>query len=225
MGLSREKESCRIPTVSVDMLVTMTANDLDLLRDFTRNHRLWNLLAQAQRSRGISSDQESELLRLRGEVGVLRKRTKDLEKLMASLPNASQTLKPEVAPEDNFPRAAWKFAGYATPEAAFESMILALSRGDVKAILASYDPELRKAQEKGWENEPEGQLRDKLINGTIQVTGFRILRRDFVSDDEVFLTVYIEGERGQEGKFRLRKLEDGWKADLRQFDSATGTYK
>ena len=39
--------------------------------------------------------------------------------------------------------AGSKFKGYATPEAAFESMTFALSRGDAKAILGGYVPEVR----------------------------------------------------------------------------------
>jgi hypothetical protein len=95
-------------------------------------------------------------------VGVLRNRTQDLEKLIASLPNAQQTpgKPPEVPSGDNFPRASWKLSGNATPEAAFQSMKWAMSRGDAKAILESYIPEVRQAQEREWANQPEAQLEE-----------------------------------------------------------------
>ena len=71
----------------------------------SENERLSNLVAQANSTRNLPTDEFSELLRLRGEVGVLRNRTRDLEKFVASLPSGRQTpaQPPEVPPEDNFP--------------------------------------------------------------------------------------------------------------------------
>ena len=191
------------------------------------NERSSNLVAQPNSSQTLPPDQFGELLRLRGEVGVLRNRTNELEKLITSLANTRRTpaQPPEVPPEDIFPRAAWKFSGNATPEAAFQSMIWALSRGDAKVILESYIPEVRNAQEKEWAEQPEAQLKDQLVNATIEVTGFRILRRDAISDDEVFLTVFTEGKRASEGKFRVTKIEGEWKIDPRKFDPATRSYR
>jgi len=47
------------------------------------NERLTNVGGQAESSQGFAKDQFSELLKLRGEVGLLRKRTNELEKLRA----------------------------------------------------------------------------------------------------------------------------------------------
>ncbi|HYT59138.1 MAG TPA: sigma-70 family RNA polymerase sigma factor, partial [Haliangiales bacterium] len=49
------------------------------------NNRLANLLAQAGRSQALSQDQLSELMRLRGEAGELRKQQKELEKLRVAV--------------------------------------------------------------------------------------------------------------------------------------------
>jgi hypothetical protein len=64
-----------------------------------------------------------------------------------------------------------------------------------------------------------------LVNATIEVTGFRILKRDAISDDEIFLTVFTEGKKSSEGKFRLKKIGEEWKMDPRRFDPATRQYK
>jgi hypothetical protein len=45
------------------------------------NERLSNLVAQASRVQALPDDQSRELLRLRGEVGVLRQQSKELETL------------------------------------------------------------------------------------------------------------------------------------------------
>ncbi len=184
-------------------------------------------LARLREEHERLSQDRSELLRLRGEVGVLRNRTNDLEKLLASMTNRTQTAAPGSATvaEGAFPRESWKFAGYATPEASFQSMTFACSRGDIKAVLGSLVPEVRSKQERAWENQPETQLKDRLINGILDVTGFRIIRKDIVADDEVFLTVVTEGKGVREQKLRLKKIDDEWKIDPRQLDPATGQYK
>ena len=45
------------------------------------NERMSNLVAKASRSQALPDDQSRELLRLRGEVGVLRQQSKELETL------------------------------------------------------------------------------------------------------------------------------------------------
>src|SRR6266404_5192901 len=47
----------------------------------TENERLSNELAQAKPPPALTSDQLNELLRLRGEVGTLRREQKEMEKL------------------------------------------------------------------------------------------------------------------------------------------------
>ncbi len=59
------------------------------------NERLSNLVANA--SRPLESDQFSELLRLRGEIGALRRQTNELEKLQEENGRLRQAAKPEVA--------------------------------------------------------------------------------------------------------------------------------
>ncbi len=193
----------------------------------TDNELQSDLVAEANSAGTLPPDQFRELLRLRGEVGLLRNRTNELEKLIVSRANQRQPPPhpPELRPEDNFPRASWKFAGYGTPEATFQSMTWANSRGDVKAALEGFVPEIRKALEKSWANQSESQIKDEVINAIIDITGFRILRRDTVSDDEVFLTVFSEGKPAHETKVRLKKIEGEWKIDSRRFDPATRSYR
>jgi len=171
----------------------------------------------------------AELLRLRGEAGVLRNMNHELEKLLASLPTNSQTstATQDSATNDYFPRASWKFTGYATPEASFRSSVFAISKGDIQAVLGSYVPEVRAMQEKEWEKTPEAKLKDQLVNGTLDIIGFRIVRKDTISGDEVFLTVSTatEGKGERKERIRLKKVSDEWKIDPRRFDPLGGQYK
>ena len=65
--------------------------------------RLSNLVARAEEARTISQDQLSELMKLRGEVGLLRKQTNEMEKLkqenrrlQVGQPGSAQNSQPET---------------------------------------------------------------------------------------------------------------------------------
>ena len=117
------------------------------------NERLARLLAETNRSRSLSDGQLRELLRLRGEVGVLREQSKELEALRnekrqadASLADSlkAQSAAPAgaVATADYWPRDSWAFAGYASPDAALQSSFWAASTGDVKTFVGGIEGEI-----------------------------------------------------------------------------------
>jgi hypothetical protein len=87
----------------------------------------------------------SELLRLRGETGVLRQQTNRLRRLVHALSAAlSTTNTVQASPEQrSFPRDSWTFAGFATPEATLQSYLWAKSRGDVKTAFATVTPKFK----------------------------------------------------------------------------------
>ena len=214
--------------VRVQALLHQQAPLTEQIQGLTRERdNLVSKLAGLQEENVRLSRGKAELLKLRSEVGGLRNRTNDLEKLLASGSGGAEATTGASSAESagHFPRESWAFKGYATPEAAFESMTFAMSRGDIKAILAGYVPEVRSQQEKEWEKTPEAQLRDMLINASIGMTGFSILRKDVVSEDEAFLTVSTEGKSVSEARFRLKKINDEWRIDPRRFDPATQQYK
>src|SRR5665213_4209071 len=97
----------------------------------------------------------------------------------------------DVPAADIFPRDSWAFAGYDTPEAALESVNWAISQGDENTYMASLSPELQDAM--------QSQLADGSFaeNGPMEMgnaTGFRILDRETVSDNEQIITVYMDGD-------------------------------
>ena len=104
------------------------------------NERLSNLVAQASHSPSLPNDQLKELLRLRGEVGVLRQQSKELETLREENRQARTALESSPKPQstspaggaataDYWPRDSWTFAGYASPDAALQSFVWAASKG------------------------------------------------------------------------------------------------
>jgi hypothetical protein len=120
------------------------------------------------------------------------------------------------ATSNYFPKAAWATAGNATPEAALQStswaMGQAMSRGDIKAMLALFGPDLqaRAATEMAGKTDREIQteLADQ-ASRTAREEGFRIINKQIISPDEVVLTCYVDGSDSF-SMMPLKKTANGW---------------
>jgi hypothetical protein len=180
------------------------------------NNRLSNIVAQANTP--LAEEQLAELGKLRDEVRRLRSRTNDLQTMRTELRRLSAQLSaarnsmtsnapPDVPGDDIHPRDTWKFAGFDTPEDAVESATWAISQGDEDSYLESLSPELQ--------NEMESELADGSFAdvGPLELknaTGFRIVDRESISDDEQIITIYVDGQ-ADETPLTLVRTADGWK--------------
>ena len=180
------------------------------------NVRLSNIVAQANTP--LAAEQLIELSKLRQEVQRLRSRTNDLAALRTELRRLrTQLLNVQVAAESNtppdvpagdiYPRDSWTFAGYDTPEDAIESVTWAISEGDEGNYLASLSPDLQ--------DEMASQLADGSFEdiGPMQMsnaTGYRIMDREMVSDDEQVIMIYMDGEPNLV-PLTVVHTPDGWK--------------
>ena len=178
--------------------------------------RFSNQLAQANNSGRLRTGEAGELLRLRNEVGALRRQTNDLAKLQADnirlRATAASTARAAAtqtkANQDILDRESWAFVGYANPESAFQSAIWAMSKGDAKTILNSLHPDgqdYKDAQAKS-----ESDLAEENKAEFEKVTGYKVVDKQVVSDSEVILTVYVQGENGTT-KFRVQRIGNDWK--------------
>jgi hypothetical protein len=174
--------------------------------------RLSNLLFRA--SSPTSPDaQMRELLRLRGEVGVLRQQTNELAKVqtqnhqLRSGTNLPARDPSQPAP-DYLPRESWAFAGYADPDSALQSCLWAWSIGDPKAVVASFTP----AHRAHWGFKPDEEIAAQLARNLRNTKGFRILERKTVSDSEFRLTVSDAGAKQKVG-FCYKRIGSEWKFD------------
>jgi len=173
------------------------------------NQRLSNLLAQV-RNFQAPSNQDRDLLKLRGEVGVLRQQTNELRKLLAE----NQRLRFRLATNDSAvptaPKDSWAFVGYANPEAAFQSAFWSMNQGNSAALLNSLAPGGREFQKlQSLSSDAYLKKRKEQFD---TVTAFKILDRELVSPDEAILTVYLDGAK-QADRFRLQRLDNEWKLD------------
>src|SRR5205823_4331512 len=119
---------------------------VEMARLINSNEQLSSLLAQANSARSLTDDQSRELLRLRGQVGVLRRQSRELEAvreenrqaraaLDSSRKSQSAAAPKAAATADYWPQDSWAFKGYASADAALQSSLWAANNGDLKALL------------------------------------------------------------------------------------------
>ena len=157
-----------------------------------------------------------ELLRLRNQAAQLRVATNELQQLrMQASQSRPSTQTTEGTPAsagagELVPREAWSFAGYATPEAAFQSMVFAMSQGDHTTYLASTTGEQAAQSRKKFEEKTPEEYGEHLRRETAKVTSYRILEKDEVSPDETVLVIYAAGAGGLL-PFTMQKVGNEWK--------------
>lgn len=188
------------------------------------NERLSNMVAQANGP--AAKTQLSELLKLRGEVTRLREQTNELQRLRAQNGRLQSALNSgddaSVSPATNstpvkpplavFPRSAWAFAGFATPEAAFQSLNWAASTGDLDAFLANLTPDMQKEMARQFENKSAAEVIDQLKNRINENTEVSILSKNEISDHEVVLEILGSKEgMNHPDKLVFQKINGQWK--------------
>ena len=182
------------------------------------NERLSNLLAQAKSPRPLPDDRLKELLRLRGEAGVLRQQSQELETLRNENRQARAALAsghkiPIAAATANYwPRDTWAFAGFASPEAALQSSLWAANKGDFKTFLSSTTGELQKKVEQDIEQKSESEISAKAMAETANLKSVSVLNSEAQSDDALVLTVAFEdGATTHTTKLLMQKIGNDWK--------------
>jgi hypothetical protein len=187
------------------------------------NESLSNLAARVGSPRGLPPDDLRELLKLRGQIGLLREAARE----QAQLETANQQLRAVQADYSEQQLAAaraapnfWAkeqltFAGYGDPEATLKSMLWAINSGDIKSFLACLAPgsEVAAQLSAGLANKPEAELAalGKEMAGKLAPSiGFRIIRKQVNSADEVVLNLSFDGE-GKTRRFVAKKAGSEWK--------------
>jgi hypothetical protein len=193
------------------------------------NARLSNRVAQSESS-SLSKDQFLELLRLRGEIGLLRQTMSEIAKLkatnqqlLAGRTNVAVHSREPGPPDPQTVRAYWPktqlaFAGYADPTSALETTLWALSQGDPVALAASVTPQAKSAltKETWFEHGPPAEeiaaATRKMSDSLSPASGFYVVGQNLMSPNQATLDVYFEGE-GKTRKVALNRIGNEWKFD------------
>jgi hypothetical protein len=166
-----------------------------------------------------------EVHKLRNEVSQLRAAVKEADQLRAENQRLRVTGKsPQTAPATGVPgpstaasqegyyaKENWAFIGYATPEAALQSVIWAMRERDTKTFLAGLTPEEMERMQREWGNKSEAQVSVDAKRGTDKISGIRILESKTLSDDEVVLSIYAAGGEDKVQKVSMKRYGAEWR--------------
>ena len=186
------------------------------------NVRMSDLVARATSARSAPDDEFGELLRLRGEVGVLRQQTAELETVRSENRQAHAALegtrtRSARAPDsgataDYWPRDSWEFRGYATADAALQTTLWAADNGDLKTLAAATTGDVQKILESEVGGKSEGEAAARAMDHVVGVKSIRLLSREVQSDDTVLFTAEIENRTDtQTGKLLMKRVGNEWK--------------
>jgi hypothetical protein len=182
-----------------------------------------NVVASAGASRNLSDDESRELLRLRGQVGILRQQTKELGSAREENRQAHATLETaqksqvaagpkSAATADYWPQDSWTFKGYGSPDATLQSSLWAANNGDLKALMASVTGDLQKAIEEDLKGKSETEAQVKAMDEVMGFKSVRILNRETRGDDVTVLSIEMEGPTGTRRETMvLKRIENDWK--------------
>jgi len=210
----------------------------------TDNESLSNRLATAGDSNSLPDKQFNELLRLRGEVGALRRQNENHGKAQSDAHQArlSQTEAnlPAVLDAPTVPlspAADWANVGNASPAAAMQTLNWAISKHDANAFssLVAWDADAEAKAEALFAAAPES-VRQKFgsVDGVLYamlsdippIAGFAVVSQNIQGDEDTL----IEQHQYQDGRVRqnqvtLHQFGDGWRIvfgderTLRGFDA------
>lgn len=166
----------------------------------------------------------SDVARLRGEITQLRNASKDADKLRAEnqqLRSENQKLRgaavaAEAAPASpapaagTFPREAWKFAGYGSPENALISAIYAMQQGYTREYFNSLTPDEQARMAQTWQGKSQEEIAAKHSSDTAAITGIQVMNQQAISADEIQMNVRIGGVERDE-KLSVKRIGNDWK--------------
>ena len=180
----------------------------------TDNERLSKLIGHAT-NKSLADEQFGELLRLRGEVSQLRNQKGELEKMRTENRQfrAARDARPSperAADQDYFPKESWSFAGYADPESTLQSTVWAATKGNLKVMLDGVTTEEAARMEKQFEGKSPEEIAAAVNSDMEKMKGFRIVKKEPVSDDQVILTVFNDG-KDETAKLAFVRVGNDWK--------------
>lgn len=173
------------------------------------NEQLSRQLADARQLQLLSKAQLSELLRLRGEVGVLRRDSQELANLRAKQ-LAEQAAAQPAQPRDFVPAAAWANLGAGSPEAAIQTFFWAGKHGEsdlVGNLLRWQRDAAIPASDELDQNFADGLIRGATrFAGSLQ--GYRLTSQENQRADEVRLNVEVTDQHGKTTAHNLRFVRE-----------------
>lgn len=182
---------------------------------------------------GLTTDQNKiqtqELVRLRGEVTQLKVEARaaaqqkvELDKTKAELQRIRAAKAVAAAPtppsppagsqagRDAFPKESWTFAGYESPEAALVSAVWSMQQGDPQTYYNGLTPAEQERMLQQWEGKSLEDIAASHKKDTDPIQNVRILQRENASENEMRMTVLVDGANAVR-QVSMQRVNGEWK--------------
>jgi len=174
------------------------------------NEDLSRQLSEARRSQDLSRAQLAELLRLRGEVGPLRRESQELARLRARQQAEQAAAPAEPAVPDFVPAAAWANVGADKPEAAIQTFLWAGKHGETNLVgnLLRWQRDV----DIPASDELDKMFAQSLVGSTTHfagaLQGFRIQSQQQEGENEVRVGIELTDQGGKTKAHTLRLVRE-----------------
>jgi hypothetical protein len=202
----------------------LSERDREIVRLTSENSRLSGQLWAKKDTAGFARERTAEVLRLRAQLSDLRARQRAAAALQQKSPPASAPAGEEEGPTEPASlepvivlRDDWAFRGFATPEAAIESVVWAMSQGNLEALLGSVSDEHRAALAQSFQGKSDAEIANELQTEMAGLEGLRIDRQRVEPDGQVtFILNSLEEDNGvtrtrDEAVMRFKNVDGQWK--------------
>lgn len=185
-----------------------------------------NALALLQGETERVQKERAELLSLRGEVGLLRRQTNELARMVskarapispAAQSNNSIPSTNNSPAEMNIPKESWAFSGFTTPEAALQSWAWAMNAGNLRVILDSFTEEAQIEFKKQLAGKSDNEIAAFIQQEMSQISGLRLDSKKVSDDGRVAFTLITKEQDNGSVKTRdeavvhFKKVGAVWK--------------
>lgn len=187
-----------------------------------QNEQWSNRLAQLDTPKRLSSADFKELLQLRGEVGLLRQQTQNVENArrencqvhsILDQYQGSQAAPSPVATTNFWPNGTWANSGFASPEAALQTLFWSLSNGDITNTYACLSEQMQKKEPLPTDDRAM-EASARAMDGSHYAQFISVLDHSAPDENTAVLTVAIDDWDGFEiTHVTLRKSGNEWKLD------------
>jgi RNA polymerase sigma factor (sigma-70 family) len=169
-----------------------------------------NTIAELKEEFATNKKDNSELLKLRGEVGVLLNQIQQQKNLAASQTNEATNGSRKLRTSGFIAKDEVKRAGFDTPEAALQSWMHAMLTTNYDDVLEAMGPELKSQANTPKERQ---QFEEMVVKSFGLFEGIEILSKKNIGDDRADLEVltFINTNAPDISIQHMRKVDGGWK--------------
>ncbi len=197
----------------------------EVSRRAEENAQLSNMLDGASGKRPLAGEKLAALLKLRNEVGQLRRSNAEMarlqsrnQKLRAALDKNEAQLAAAKSLPNYWPKDQLSHSGFADPSSAMKSILAAMAQGDAEAWRNACAPSALGKLEREWKDrnipadKQDAEIKSMADGLMSSAAGFHIIDISQPNADSAVVQLSFDGQ-GKNRAFTFKRIGNEWKFD------------